>query len=211
MMNGEQLSQNTISEIDKRLNLNKPTPKDYAAEFVKVFLVAAAIILPVRLFLIQPFYVKGASMEPNFYENEYLIIDKLTPVFRPYQRGEVVVFRYPKTDRHYLIKRIIGLPGERVVIKDRRITVYSAEHPAGLLLDENEYQPRELRPEGLSEVISDNEYFVLGDNRPVSLDSERFGPIDKSQIIGRVLFRGLPLDRLTIIPLPRYSESLPSN
>lgn len=174
------------------------------AEFVKVFVIAAAIILPIRLFLIQPFYVKGESMEPNFHEAEYLIIDKLTPNFAPYKRGEVVVFRYPRTERHYLIKRIIALPGEKVVIQNRTITIYNNEHPQGFALNEKTYTPRPLRNETDSVELSSHEYYVLGDNRPVSLDSERFGPVDEDQIVGRVVFRGLPIDKISTFKPPTY-------
>lgn len=177
------------------------------AEFVRIFIIAAAIILPIRLFLIQPFYVKGESMEPNFYEAEYLIIDKLTPYFKPYVRGEVIVFRHPKTERHYLIKRVIGLPGERVEIKNKIITIYNKEHPNGLILNEKEYGPRTLRPENIDFVLDNLHYVVLGDNRQVSLDSERFGPIGADQIVGRVAFRGLPIDRVTFFKTPTYTNN----
>jgi len=176
------------------------------AEFVKVFVIAAAIILPIRLFLIQPFYVKGESMEPNFHEAEYLIIDKLTPNFVPYKRGEVIVFRYPRTERRYLIKRVIGLPGEKIEIRNRRITIYNEEYPKGLLLDEKTYGPRPLRNETDEVVLSDRQYYVLGDNRPVSLDSERFGPVDQDQLVGRVVFRGLPIDRISTFKAPTYNN-----
>lgn len=178
----------------------------FVSEFLKIFILAAAIIVPIRLFLVQPFYVKGASMEPNFYENEYLIIDKLTPRFLAYGRGEVVVFRYPKNENHFLIKRIIGLPGERVSIEHERITIYNTKHPGGFQLNEDEYNPHSLRPETSRYTLKEDEYFVLGDNRPVSLDSERFGPVDAEQIVGRVVFRGLPLDRVSVLKSPTYSQ-----
>lgn len=181
------------------------------AEFVRVFVIAAAIILPIRLFLIQPFYVKGESMEPNFYESEYLIIDKLTPYFKAYKRGEVIVFRHPKTERHYLIKRLIGLPGERVEIKDRKITIYNKDNPQGFVLNETDYGPRLLRDEPDDVILNDSQYFVLGDNRPVSLDSERFGPIGADQIVGRVAFRGLPIDRASFFSVPKYDNTVTSN
>jgi len=174
------------------------------AEFVKVFIIAAAIILPVRLFLIQPFYVRGESMLPNFHENEYLIIDKLTPRLQPYKRGEVIVFRFPSTDRRYLIKRLIGLPGERVRIKNSVITVTNADHPNGLILGEDLYHPYDLGDEEDDKLLGVDEYYVLGDNRPVSFDSEKFGPVKAHQIVGRVVFRGLPLDKMTFFKAPQY-------
>jgi len=179
-------------------------------EVIKVFILAVAVILPIRLFLIQPFYVKGASMEPNFYENEYLIVDKITPHFRPYERGEAIVFRFPPTEHKYLIKRIIGLPGERVVIQNRKITIFNSEYPNGFPLDESSYNPYLLRDQTIDETIASDEYFVLGDNRPVSFDSEIFGPVKASQITGRVFLRGWPIERFTVFKAPLYHEPSPT-
>ena len=83
----------------------------YILELVHVVVISLAIIIPIRYFLIQPFYVKGASMEPSFYDHEYLIIDEISYRFREPQRGDVVVFKYPNDPSQYFIKRIIGMPG----------------------------------------------------------------------------------------------------
>ena len=92
-------------------------------EVVKVVLISLAIILPIRLFLVQPFYVEGASMEPNFYDKEYLIIDEISYRFNEPQRGEVVIFKNPKNTKIYFIKRVIGLPGETVEVIDGKIKI----------------------------------------------------------------------------------------
>lgn len=178
--------------------------RDTLAEVIKIFVLAAAVILPIRMFLIQPFYVKGASMEPNFFENEYLIIDKISPRFREYERGEPIVFRFPASDHKYLIKRVIGLPGERVVIQNRRIMIYSSAYPDGFPLHEDAYNPYLLRDESIDVTLDADQYYVLGDNRPLSFDSEMFGPIKKSQITGRVFFRGWPIERATVFEPPTY-------
>jgi signal peptidase I len=81
-------------------------------EFLKIVIVSLLIILPIRYFIIQPFYVKGASMEPNFHDREYLIIDEISYRFNEPQRGQVIVFRYPNNPQEYFIKRVIGLPGD---------------------------------------------------------------------------------------------------
>src|SRR3989344_294895 len=88
----------------------------FSWEIIKVVVISLAIIVPVRYFLIKPFYVKGASMEPNFYDHEYLIIDEISYRFAEPARGDIVVFRYPNDERQYFIKRIIGLPTETVRI-----------------------------------------------------------------------------------------------
>ena len=86
----------------------------FILEVIQIVIISAAIIVPIRYFLIQPFYVKGASMEPNFYDHEYLIIDELSYRLRDPIRGEIVVFRYPRDPSQFFIKRVVGMPGETV-------------------------------------------------------------------------------------------------
>jgi len=169
-------------------------------EIIKVVCISLAIILPIRYYLIQPFYVKGASMEPNFYDHEYLIVDEISYRFKTPERGQVIVFRYPKNPQEYFIKRIIALPGEEVQIKDGKIIVYNKLNPEGLVLKE-EYLPVDLETtdnSGTKLEVGANEYFVLGDNRNASKDSRSFGPVDKTFITGKVMFRGWPLNKITV-------------
>ena len=117
-------------------------------ELVKVVLISAAIIIPIRHFLIQPFFVKGDSMEPNFLDKEYLI-DELS--YRLLQRSVGNnCFRYPRDPQEYFIKRLIGLPGEQVQIKDGQVIIFNNEYPEGMVLTEN-YLPENL------ETFSDSE------------------------------------------------------
>lgn len=179
----------------------------FVFELLKIVVISLVIIIPVRYFLIQPFYVKGASMEPSFYDHEYLIIDEITYRFKEPLRGDIIVFRYPRNPQEYFIKRLIGLPGEEIQIKDGEVRVFSKENPQGEVLSEP-YLGENVRTYGLSEervVLGDNEYFVLGDNRSYSKDSRSFGPVNKSYITGRVLFRGWPFDRMTVFEAPTYS------
>ena len=167
-------------------------------EVVKVVLISLAIILPVRMFLIQPFYVEGASMEPSFYDKEYLIINEITYRFNEPQRGEVIVFKYPKNPRQYYIKRIIGLPGETIEIRDGQVHINNeilGDEYIELLSSDNRK----------TVVLGDNEYFVLGDNRSNSSDSRLFGPLKEKYIIGKVWFRGWPLERISTFNLPEYN------
>lgn len=169
-------------------------------EITKVVAISLAIILPVRYFLIQPFYVKGASMEPNFHDHEYLIIDELTYRFTPPERGQVIVFRYPRNPQEYFIKRVIGLPGEGVQIVDGEVKIFNAANPDGFILREG-YLPDDLTTfdqNGAKISIGPDEYFVLGDNRNASKDSRSFGPVSASFITGKVLFRGWPLDKVMV-------------
>jgi len=179
----------------------------YVFELVKVVVISLAIIIPVRYYLIQPFYVKGASMEPNFYDKEYLIIDEISYRFHEPARGDIIVFKYPRNPEEYFIKRVIGLPGERIQIKDGSAYVYNQENPLGVKLEEP-YLPSGDRTYGLNEEIitlGASEYYVLGDNRNSSKDSRSFGPVDKSLITGRVLLRGWPFSRIDVFSAPQYS------
>lgn len=164
-----------------------------AEEVMKVFLVSLAIVLPIRYFIVQPFIVRGASMEPNFENREYLIIDEASYYLREPKRGEVVVFRYPLDRRQYFIKRIIGLPGERVEIQNGRVHIINAQYPDGFVLEEPYLVPpdRFTRPDMIS-TLGDNEYFVMGDNRDFSSDSRLWGPLGKHLIVGRTLLRVWP-------------------
>jgi len=168
-------------------------------ELVKIIVISLVIIIPVRYFLIQPFYVKGASMEPNFYDHEYLIIDEITYRFRDPERGEIIVFRYPRNPQEYFIKRIIGLPGEKIAFRDGGIYIFNSAHPDGYRLAEDNYLAEGVMTYSLTEepiTIGENEYFVLGDNRNSSKDSRSFGAVNRSFVTGRVLLRGWPLSRL---------------
>ncbi len=189
--------------------------KDFIIEVVKMFLLALIIIVPVRMFLFQPFIVRGASMEPNFVEKNYLIVNefgyKNTPVnifgkniitIKPrkeLKRQEIVVFRAPRDESQYYIKRVIGLPGETVKIDNGVVMIYNSDSPNGRVLNEKEYLPAGRKTNGTREVkLGKNEYYVLGDNRPASSDSRSFGPIKKKSIIGKVVLRAWPVTNFTI-------------
>ena len=187
--------------------MNKPFLRhglEYIAELVRVIVISLAIILPIRYFLVQPFYVKGASMEPNFYDREYLIIDELSYRFREPKRGEIIVFRYPLDPAQFFIKRVVGLPGETVVVEDGNIMIKNFEYAKILKLDEP-YLSTSTPTIGSKDVkLGTNEYYVLGDNRASSLDSRYFGPVTRDYIIGRAWLRGWPIDRIARFVVPVY-------
>jgi len=172
-------------------------------EVIQIVLISSAIIIPIRYFLIQPFYVKGASMEPNFYDHEYLIIDELTYRFRDPFRGEIVVFQYPRDPSQYFIKRVVGLPGETIEITNGTVMVYNTQHPNGIVLEETYLE--EPTSGKIRVTLGAEEYYVLGDNRDSSLDSRSFGPVTRDDIIGRVWVRGLPLSRIGLFEVPTYN------
>ncbi|PIZ94982.1 MAG: signal peptidase I [Candidatus Magasanikbacteria bacterium CG_4_10_14_0_2_um_filter_37_12] len=161
-------------------------------ELVKISVLAGITIFLVRYFLFKPFYVKGESMIPSFYESEYLIVDELTYRFRDPERGEVIVFQSPTAPDDSYLKRVIGLPGERVRIENGQVTICKVEC-------------KKLEEPYINNVTSGDtavtlgldQYFVMGDNRGASYDSRRFGPINQNSIVGRTFLRGWPLSRIT--------------
>ena len=164
-------------------------------EIAKILLISLAIVLPIRYFIVQPFIVRGASMEPNFHDGQYLIIDEVTYDVRTPTRGEVIVFHYPRDTSQFFIKRIIGLPNERVEIKKGRVTIFSKEYPKGMLLDEAYLDPpnHATYPDQMV-TLAPTEYFLMGDNRDFSSDSRFWGPMDIKFMVGRTLFRAWPFN-----------------
>ena len=175
-------------------------------ELVKIAVLAGVTITLVRYFLFKPFYVKGASMEPNFFDHEYLIIDELSYRLREPARGDVIVFKYPYNPKEYFLKRIIGLPGETVKVSEGTITIYNTEHPEGLEIKES-YLDSAIKTIGEKKItLGGDEFFVLGDNRDNSLDSRRFGPVDRSLIVCRAWFRGWPFNRMQTFNTPQFEN-----
>ena len=187
----------------------------FIIEVIKVFFWALIIIVPIRIFLLQPFFVQGASMEPNFENGEYLIVNewgyKKTDLnifnnhlftiepFRELNRGDVIVFHYPKNPSQFYIKRVIALPGETITIKDGEIIIANSKNPAGFILDESRYLSEDIKTSGdINRQLKEDEYFVLGDNRSASHDSRSWGTVKKDLIVGKVLLRAWPINRAAI-------------
>lgn len=173
-------------------------------EASKIIIIALLIVIPIRTFLFQPFFVKGQSMESNFENGDYLIIDELSYRFKDPKRGEVVVFKYPNNPSQRYIKRIIGLPGETVAVKDGKVTIFSKEGKESLL-DESAYLPGNIfTPGNIQLVLRGDQFFVLGDNRAASSDSRSWGALPENDIIGRVLIRAWPFAALAKFSAPTY-------
>lgn len=172
-------------------------------EIVKIVILALVIVIPIRYFIFQPFVVKGASMEPNFQTGDYLIIDEITYRFREPQRGEVVVFKYPKDPSNKFIKRIIGLPGEKIELKDDKIIITNQDGKK-IILNEEDYLKFPYVVKEKEFILPSNYYFVLGDNRPYSFDSEEWGVLAKRYIIGKAFFRIFPLVNAAYFKTPKY-------
>jgi len=173
--------------------------KEMLWDTVKFALISLIIVLPIRTFIAQPFLVHGASMNPTFADGDYLIVDQISYRFNKPERGDVIIFKYPKNPSKYFIKRIIGLPEETVTIKNRTVSVYSPFY-GQINLAEEYIINKDILPRNIEVTLTDDEYFVMGDNRPASSDSREWGPLSKSFITGKVFVRLLPITDIGINP-----------
>ncbi len=173
----------------------------FSLEFGKTVIIALVAVLFIRTFITKPFLVNGSSMEPNFYNGDYLLIDEVTYRLKPPARGEVIVFKYPGNPKSFYIKRIIGLPGEKIVIRNGVIS--ATKDNEKILIKEDYTVP--LRTLSTFEAeLKDNEYFVMGDNRNFSFDSRNWGPLQSNKIIGLVRLRLWPLTKIMFFDAPDY-------
>lgn len=169
------------------------------SEIIRFSLFALIIVLPIRLFVAQPFIVSGASMEETFSTGEYLIVDQITYRFEEPERGDVIIFRYPKDPSKFFIKRIIGLPGDTVNVDGDNVILTNAENPEGVVLDEPYIL--DMKPgTTITERLEEGEYFVMGDNRNASSDSRSWGVLQRDKIIGRAFLRLFPLTEIGVFP-----------
>jgi signal peptidase I len=171
--------------------------KDFL-DTIKYIVIAILIVIPVRLFIAQPFIVSGESMLSTFLDGDYLIIDELSYHLGEPSRGDVVVFKYPLDTKRFFIKRIIGLPNEEISAKEGIITIKNKEHPEGFHLDES-YLKQEFK-DSFDFKTGEKEYFVLGDNRARSSDSRFWGALPEKLIIGRAFVRLLPVKDISYLP-----------
>lgn len=166
-------------------------------EFVKILIISLVIVFPIRAYVAQPFIVEGDSMEPNFSDGQYLIIDEISYKFKEPQRGDVIVFHPPTGQRIFFIKRIIGLPGETIKIENGKIIIDMKEER--IILNEKYLSDGIKTNPDTFFKLSEKEYFVLGDNRDRSSDSRLWGLLPKNNITGRALLRLWPLSKLDVL------------
>lgn len=193
----ENTLQNSIENPGGHFSINK-AEGGFFLEILKFTVVAILIVAPIRFFIAQPFIVKGESMDPTFADGQYLIVDELTYRTHAPERGDVVVFKYPKDPSKYFIKRIVGLPDETVKINEGKVFISGGKYPDGLLLDESYI--KNVSYETFTEKLGADEYFAMGDNRTNSLDSRIWGPLPKDNIVGRVLVRLFPIPDAGMFP-----------
>jgi len=173
-------------------------------DIIETVVLALAIFVIIYLFLLQPHQVRGNSMYPNFHDNEYLLTDKLSYRLGEPGRGDVIVFKAPKNQEYDYIKRIIGLPGEEIEIRNGKLYINDK------LLEES-YLPAEYITsggnfwrEGLEAPVPEGQYFVMGDNRSHSSDSREWGTVPLENIIGKAWLRYWPFNKLGLVREVKY-------
>lgn len=192
-------------EVLNDLPLENDPVKDFfyfVWDLVKTGIIVFVIAFLIRYFLIQPFIVEGSSMLPNYVDQEYLLAEKLSFSLSSPKRGDVIIFKYPNNPSVNYIKRVIGLPGETVEIYNNKVTIINKEHPDGVVLNES-YLPSNTQTltsdnKKFSINVSENSYFVMGDNREHSSDSREWGLLPRANILGRAWLTVKPLDRFGI-------------
>lgn len=184
-MNWQSLKENVFQKLSWVFDLSK------------IIVILVVIVLVTHFFIATIFVVSGQSMEPNFHDKEYLLINRLSGNLK---RGDVVGLYYPGNPSEKYIKRIIGLPGEKVKIKNNKITVYNKENPQGFILNEGFYLSPEIQTsENKAWQVPEGEYFVVGDNRENSSDSRVFGTVPAKYIVGRAIAVLWPIGEINTI------------
>ena len=182
---------------------------DFVMDILETIVFIGSLFIVVYLFIMAPNQVKGASMEPSFYSGEYILTSKITYKFRKPHRGDVVVFKSPKNPDIDYIKRIIGLPGDKIEVINGDIIVNGKPLPENYISAKTNLWEGGYLREGLPSTVPSGMLFVMGDNRPRSSDSREFGPIPFEAIIGEVFFRYFPTDKMGLLenPLPNFLQS----
>jgi signal peptidase I len=182
----------------------------FLAELVRTALIVGLLTFAIRTFLLQPFVVQGESMSPRFHTSDYLLVNKLSYRLGEPQRGDIIVFKYPGNITINYIKRVIGLPGDHVIIADGKVRLVASDHPEGIILDEK-YLPTDLQTNPVDGsasadyIVPPGNFLVLGDNRGNSSDSREWGFLPKDDIIGRAVIEAYPFNQASLIKHITYS------
>lgn len=188
-------------EADPMLGLDEEVSwGTFIKDIIKFTLLSLVVVVPIRVFIAQPFLVSGSSMVPTFHDGEYLIVDEVSYYLNKPTRGDVIVFKYPYDRSKYFIKRIIGLPGETVEIDHGKVSIKNDENPDGFPLDESYIIDKNWGNRKTSMTLSSKEYFVMGDNRNASSDSREWGALAEDFITGHVKLRLLPVTKAEVSP-----------
>ncbi len=183
---------------------------DFVMDILETIALVGTLFIVIYLFIFRPNQVKGASMEPTFQSGDYIITSRITYKFKRIERGDVIVFNSPKNPHIEYIKRIIGLPGDKIEIRNNEVYVNDSILPETYISAKTKVWDIGFIKEGQPIIVPQNYVFVMGDNRPHSSDSREFGPIPIDSIVGVVIYRYFPPTKAGIIknPLPSSLRSL---
>jgi signal peptidase I len=200
-MNDPVMQNSSSQEVQSSSSTDSASYAESRGSLIVYLIVAVGLALIIRFFVAAPYIVEGSSMEPTFYNYHYLIIDRLSYRFEEPQRGDVIVLDLPQNTSRALIKRVVGLPGDTVILKNETVTIKNTAHPEGFTLSEPYLDPHNLGgADGITLTLGDDQYFVLGDNRRVSSDSRIWGTLPREDIVGRVFLRLYPFNEIGILP-----------
>lgn len=188
----------SVQEEGEKIEKKDASMKQSFWELLRFAVIALAIVIPVRMLIAEPYVVSGSSMVPTFQNSNYLIVDKISYKLNSPKRNDVIVFKYPKDETKFFIKRIIALPNEIIDVKDRTITITNKDHQEGFIL--NEPYVENFSNNNIHYELKSNEYYVMGDNRGASSDSRYWGPVKEDLIVGKAFLRLLPLNKISIFP-----------
>jgi len=198
-----QIIKNTFNTNNDTLQNSPPLQKntdkkDSVWDMVKFIIFALIIVIPIRMFIAQPFLVKGRSMDPTFHDKDYLIVDELSYILRNPKRGEVIIFRFPGDPKEHFIKRVIGIPGDTIQIINGTVTVITKDGQT-LLLDEP-YVTHKMDQSLEDIIVPEGNLFVMGDNRSESYDSRMWKFLPIKLATGRALLRLYPFNDIDLKP-----------
>ena len=178
---------------------------DFVMDILETVVFIGSLFIVIYLFVMQPNQVRGASDEPTFSSGDYILTSKITYKLREPERGDVIVFKSPKNPDIEYIKRVIGLPGDQITIKNGDVFVNGVVLQEDYISAKTSIWEGGYIKEGEPIIIPDDKLFVLGDNRPRSSDSREFGLIPVSDVIGVVFYRYFPSNKIGVIrnPLPK--------
>ncbi len=176
------------------------------AELIEFVAIVGVIVLVIHYLIAEPHLVSGNSMVPNFIDGDYIITNKLATRFSTPKRGEVIILKYPRDFNKVFIKRIVGMPGERIKITDGIVSINGQILQEPYLPKDTVTQVRGFISDGEELTIPDGQYFVMGDNREGSSDSREWGPLKRELIIGQAIFRYWPLPKVGIIHVDQPSN-----
>lgn len=187
-----------MTNTNNEINPIPKNKKESVWDIVKFIVLALIIVIPIRMFVAQPFLVNGRSMDPTLKNHDYLIVDELSYFLREPHRGEVIIFRYPLDHKQHFVKRLIGLPGDTIRIINGTVTIITKE---GKTLElEDTYVVNHSYESLVDIVVPEGQLFVMGDNRAESYDSRSWRFLPRELATGRALFRLYPFKNMDYLP-----------